>query len=416
MAWKLGSGVTGAMVLLGVVVAFVSTAALEDEEVRWYEDVTLAERTAPGASAATLTSVRLRRDQLVVFELCAADPMEPERWAGALAVAVSRPAAREVMTRSVLSEEILRQVRRDASSGCLVIGRGTIGVDDDYAIEASWDEPPTALTDIPLRVRVLGRRPLGLAQVLVVLLTWIGSLGLLVTLALRSDEEEDEDPWADEMGAGEPSWTLPWWARLGGGFVLVLAGFFVTGFLPGGAAAGLAIGVGLATFEVAVALLLVPGPSFAARLDGLGLRRPRRWWAWFPAALLVGAVLVVLAQLATALVPSTGASAVQTFVSWPSGMLSFAALAVVAPLAEEIFFRGFVQGLIEPKSRALAFLGGWLLFVLAHVPQVYGQWGALVAITVTGLVLTSLRTASRSTLVSGMAHLVYNGLLALDAL
>ncbi len=436
MAWKVGSGISGALVSLGVLVALVSTAALEEEEVRWFEDVTLAERTAPGASSATLTTVSLRRDQRVVFELCAADPMDPERWAGAMAVAVSRPSAREVLTRSELDARVLGMVRRDATSGCLTIGSGTIGADDDYTIEASWDAPPTALADVPLRVRVLGRRPLGLAQVLIVLLTWIASLGLLATLALRSpseaaaaapaseEEEEEEDAWVREVeGARRPlprwlgaQWLGAWWARLAGGFALVLAGFYATGFLPGGAAAGLAIGAGLASFEVGVALLFAPGRRLAARLETLGLRRPRAWWAWFPGAVLFGLGLVWVARLSTTLVPSTGTSAVQTFVSWPSGMLSFAALAVVAPLAEEIFFRGFVYGLLEPRNRALAFLGGWLLFVLAHVPQTFGQWGALVAITVTGLMLTTLRVASRSTLVSGLAHLVYNGLLALSAL
>ena len=434
MAWKVGSGISGALVSLGVLVALVSTAALEEEEVRWFEDVTLAERTAPGASSATLTTVSLRRDQRVVFELCAADPMDPERWAGAMAVAVSRPSAREVLTRSELDARVLGMVRRDATSGCLTIGSGTIGADDDYTIEASWDAPPTALADVPLRVRVLGRRPLGLAQVLIVLLTWIASLGLLATLALRSpseaaaaapaSEEEEEDAWVREVeGARRPlprwlgaQWLGAWWARLAGGFALVLAGFYATGFLPGGAAAGLAIGAGLASFEVGVALLFAPGRRLAARLETLGLRRPRAWWAWFPGAVLFGLGLVWVARLSTTLVPSTGTSAVQTFVSWPSGMLSFAALAVVAPLAEEIFFRGFVYGLLEPRNRALAFLGGWLLFVLAHVPQTFGQWGALVAITVTGLMLTTLRAASRSTLVSGLAHLVYNGLLALSAL
>jgi membrane protease YdiL (CAAX protease family) len=117
-----------------------------------------------------------------------------------------------------------------------------------------------------------------------------------------------------------------------------------------------------------------------------------------------------------AIVPATGESAVQSFVRFPSGLLSFAALAVVAPLAEEIFFRGFVYGVLEQKSRVLAFLGAWLLFVVAHAPQTWGQWGALVAIAITSLVLTSLRAASRSTLVPALAHLAYNGLLALSTL
>ena len=103
------------------------------------------------------------------------------------------------------------------------------------------------------------------------------------------------------------------------------------------------------------------------------------------------------------------------FVSWPSGMLSFAALAVAAPLAEEIFFRGFVWSTLERYHRVAAFLGAWLLFVAFHASQTWGEWGALLAITVTGLGLTSIRALSGSTLIAATAHLVYNGMLAMTA-
>jgi membrane protease YdiL (CAAX protease family) len=181
-------------------------------------------------------------------------------------------------------------------------------------------------------------------------------------------------------------------------------------------ALGLAVSVTLALFEVGVAVGLAPGPGLRRRMDALALIRPKRWWLHFPIALVAGAVLVVAARWATGLVPSTGRSPIQLLVSFPSGMLSFAALAVVAPLAEEVFFRGFVYGVLEKRSAILAFAGGWLLFVVAHAPQTWGQWGALVAITITGLVLTTLRAVSGSTLVAALAHLVYNGLLALLAL
>ena len=40
--------------------------------------------------------------------------------------------------------------------------------------------------------------------------------------------------------------------------------------------------------------------------------------------------------------------------------------------------------------------------MIAHAPQTWGQWGALVAISVTGLGLTTVRAISRSTSASAM--------------
>jgi membrane protease YdiL (CAAX protease family) len=70
---------------------------------------------------------------------------------------------------------------------------------------------------------------------------------------------------------------------------------------------------------------------------------------------------------------------------------------------------------LRERSRVLAFVGAWLLFVLAHVPQTFGQWGAVVAIGVMGLGLTTMRAITGSTLVPALAHLTYNGLIAIQA-
>ena len=40
----------------------------------------------------------------------------------------------------------------------------------------------------------------------------------------------------------------------------------------------------------------------------------------------------------------------------------------------------------------IAFLGAWLLFVIAHLPQTWGSWGGLLAIGVAGLGFTTLTT------------------------
>jgi len=49
-------------------------------------------------------------------------------------------------------------------------------------------------------------------------------------------------------------------------------------------------------------------------------------------------------------------------ISWPSERLALALVAVVVPVIEEVFFRGFVYGAIERRSGELALLDfHWLV-------------------------------------------------------
>lgn len=423
MLWRIGSLVGALVVLVSVGVAVFRVDWLESHEVRSLERVTFSEaEPLDGDRGVTLSRVHLEQDHVVGFEMCAEDPMLPERWQDALSVAVARPATGEVMTESTLDEEVLGLVNRNDEAGCLQIGSGTIGQTDDYAVEAHWETRPAALEQVPLFVRVVGRHPLGVTDLLLVFLTWLGGLIMVGTLAFRAprDVTEAEAPPAQDRWDAElrkPSWfaKVPDEARALVGVGLMALLFFLFGYVSVGAAGGAALMFGIAALEIGVAFALARGPGLENRMSRLGLARPRRWYVWFPVALLAGVLLWFLATTATRLVPSTGVSSVQMLVSWPSGMLSFAVPAVIVPIAEELFFRGFVFGALERRSRALAFTGAWLLFVIAHVPQTFGQWGALVAITVAGLGFTTLRTLSRSTLVSALAHLVYNGILALGA-
>jgi membrane protease YdiL (CAAX protease family) len=107
-------------------------------------------------------------------------------------------------------------------------------------------------------------------------------------------------------------------------------------------------------------------------------------------------------------VPRTGEAPIETYIAWPSGALSFALVGMAAPLAEELFFRGFVFGALRRLGLLAAFLGSFGLFVLAHVQQVWGSWGALVSLILTAATLTALRALSGSTLVPALAHVLFN--------
>ena len=107
-------------------------------------------------------------------------------------------------------------------------------------------------------------------------------------------------------------------------------------------------------------------------------------------------------------VPATGEAPIEAFISWPSGALAFAVLGMVVPLAEELFFRGFVFGALRPLGVGMASVGTVLLFAAVHAQQAWGNWGALLSVTVTGIILTALRAVTGSAIVPAVAHLLYN--------
>ncbi len=431
MIARIGLGIAVALGLGAIALGVARVSGLEAREVNAGHATTL--REAASGPEAVLASTRLYEGTRAIFELCASDPMEPARWADTLELQVRLDG--EAGLQVPLTADALARARRDETSACMEVGAGPVRADGEYAIAAAFDELPEAVADVPLRARIVARSELQDLDLAIVGATWLASILLVVFLAVRAREgearaaktvaaedasAEDGRLWKEAVEELEPPRRprrpLPGALVVLAGLALMLLGFVGVGVVASGAAAGLAAGVALGLYEAALGLALVGGASVAHRLEGCGLVRPgRRWWLWFPFAAIAGVILVVLAQLSTRLVPSTSQSSVEAFVSWPSGMLSFAALAVAAPLAEEVFFRGFVYGALRRYGVAFAFLGAWLTFVAFHGSQTWGQWGALVGIGVTGLGLTTLRAISGSALVAATAHLVYNGLLAVQA-
>ncbi|MGF1467183.1 MAG: lysostaphin resistance A-like protein [Sandaracinaceae bacterium] len=448
-AGRLAAGFGVGLLLAAGLGAVLRVAAVEALEVQVVERTTIAERMTEDRSRARLLSAALRETQLASFELCSEERLTAGRWRDAISVEVavraSDAAADEVALAYPLDEAALGHVRRNATSGCLEVAEATIDVAGRYSVDVRWEgDPPPALLDVPLSLRVLARpRLTGVDQALVALL-WLGSLALAVALGLggRGRAPRGQAPLRASAPGGpaqserrlgsrpslDPSGDLDAMApRIGGPAVrlalavgAVLGAYYATGWLPPGAAAGLAAGMGLALAEGTVALAMIDGRTLRAKAEALALRPPSgllgRPLVAFVVAAMVGLGLVYVAGVATRFVPSTGTSPVQALIAWPSGRLAFMALAMVAPLGEELFFRGFVFGTVERWSRTAAFLAAWLLFALAHARQDFHQWGALIAVLVTGLALTGLRAASRSTLPPTVAHLVYNGILAMAAL
>ncbi len=104
----------------------------------------------------------------------------------------------------------------------------------------------------------------------------------------------------------------------------------------------------------------------------------------------------------------------------PAGWGAWIALAVVQPLAEELVFRGMLQGaLLTRTSRrrlgpvTFANLGTTLLFVAWHLGAQPHAWA--LAVTVPSLVFGHLRERLASVWPAVMVHMVYNAGFGLTA-
>lgn len=420
--------------LLGLVLQRVH--GLEAGELEAASDVITPSGTdAPGA--VRLLTAELEEGDEVTFELCSSSRLEPSVYGSLLGTAILRvgPEGDEEVVRGPLEAGVLENARRSRAGTCVDVGRGVIEVPGTYATELTWS---AALPEdgVRFRSRTLARRSLEVGdrnEVFAILVLVLLAAVALYVRPLR--RVEDERPLRVALALAAASAMVLWF------FMAV-----VTPMLPRGSAWGLVSGVVLALVELALALAF----AGAARLDVLGIGRlvpeattaeeegpyrgsgqgrppsaARRAAPYLLLALspIFGVLLYRIAQIALRVVPSTGEAPIEAFVAWPSGMLSFAALAVVAPLAEEIFFRGMVYGVLAGRATDLrsprvlgAALGSWLVFAAVHLPQTWGSWGGMLSIAIAALGFTLLRAASGSVVVPAVAHLVYNGLLSAQGL
>lgn len=388
----------GSLALGGLRVTQLVKGELEYEgSFRSLQQLAAAEGSTP--ISARLAEVALEAGEQATFEVCAEGDLGAERFDKALDFAVWRAAGQRLELRVGLDQAHRALTKRAGQRSCLPLGGGTISVSARYAVDAVWPGRtlPTELRAMPMRARVLAKRPLGLRDGIMVLGAALGAM-LCVLAAFV--------PGAPELVHGG-GWRGPVCALAFGllGAALFRAGMHVPVPLSaGGLVRGLAISMLELGFALFGARLL-----FARSALGLHLFAPERRAAlWLFGACGAALLLRVLSHLALRLVPSTGEAPIEAFIAWPSGALTFALLGMVVPLAEELFFRGFIFAALRAKGLGLACAGTIALFTLAHAQQVWGNWGALLSVTLTGVVLTLLRAASGSTLVPAVAHVLFN--------
>jgi membrane protease YdiL (CAAX protease family) len=367
---------------------------------------TLAQlRSAPGSThvSARLTTLTLHEGEHALFELCATDRLEPARWLDALTLAVFRLPEMQLMLRTPLDRAHLAIAKRNARGACLALGAGVIERSGSYSVDAIWPvrPPPSAVQQVGLCARVLARTPLTAFDrgcvIAIVVALMLALLSLLWPRGTAADPP-DSEPVSRERRPSQ--WLL---SALGLGAVFALMQVPTQG-----ASLTLLKGVGLVLMQAGAAVLLARGLGSMSVTTALALRPPRRTEAFFGAALVASCVLFASARLSLRLVPATGEAPIQSFVSWPSGMLCFAALGAVLPIGEELFFRGYLYRVALGFGKVTAFFVPLLAFIVLHAQQSWGNWGGLFAITVTGVLLTALRARSGSLLIPAIAHVLYN--------
>jgi membrane protease YdiL (CAAX protease family) len=160
-----------------------------------------------------------------------------------------------------------------------------------------------------------------------------------------------------------------------------------------------------------VSWLFVYRPRALANLPGFPGREPLQaaalgigWGvaAWVVSTLLIGIAAVILQQLGV----EPEAQAAERAIELLNPVLVVLAIVVVAPIAEEIFFRGVVfNAWLREGGRRFAFIGSAVLFAVIHVSLV-----SLVPIFVLGLMLAWIYNRT-GTLVAPIAmHATVNGI------
>lgn len=393
-----------------------------------------------------LVRADLRAGQAVVFEVCSAAFLAPEPLVGHVIFDVFDLTRQQRDFSLAFDAEAARRIRRGERFGCLVLARAaSLAVDARTSIVARHDATPAP--DVPFAGRIVARAALGAADFAAVLFPALLALAAVYLMGRASRGEAAEpDPAGveppepaeppvaevapvptDGASPSEPRGATPT-ATLLFAAVALGVGFGLSSWLPiPGALGGFARGLVLVVAQLATVAFVVMRTVPAHVREALGVHRPPRPWVAFLAAPVVGLALRMLAGLLLQVFPSEGRAAVEKMVSPSSGvvvphtlldpfsgLLAFAAVAVVAPVVEELFFRGVVYGALERArgANSAANLTA-LLFVIPHVPQTGGAPAALVSIALLSVVATYARRYTGSVVVPVILHFVHNASVAL---
>jgi len=146
-------------------------------------------------------------------------------------------------------------------------------------------------------------------------------------------------------------------------------------------------------------------------IDGLSLNRPvKRKWLWLFFGFFA---FSALSRLLTDVNPLSPNLPIYLFFKESSivgSLITMISLVIIAPISEEIFFRGFVfPGLNKRLGFYWSVLITSVLFMAIHIPQCKEYPFILFLIFLGGLFLTVVRATTKSTLMVILLHALHNG-------
>ncbi|MEO5986650.1 MAG: type II CAAX endopeptidase family protein [Candidatus Limnocylindria bacterium] len=287
----------------------------------------------------------------------------------------------------------------------------------------SWPGPTMAVVGALFALFSLGASAAALQGAIRVadpaLLAWLAILGGvlfvagLVYVAVRQLRVRRHLPPERYRGPAIPLLLL---------LVLVLATILTIPFTAD--AAALVLGEGELTFLGALVLLtatqaalltvswllvFLPGalkalPAFPGPRPVAAIRAGLGWGAaaWLGSSVLAAGIAWALERAGFVVEPQTAEQAIAVVEPW----VVIVAIVILAPVAEEVFFRGIVfNAWLRERGRRWAFIGSAVLFAVIHVSVV-----ALVPILLLGLALAWIYARTGSLLAPIVMHATVNGI------
>ena len=135
------------------------------------------------------------------------------------------------------------------------------------------------------------------------------------------------------------------------------------------------------------------------------------WPANIAAYVVGGFVLSLALQVLAHFLPIPKELPIDTFFRTPAEAWALSILSVtLAPLMEELFFRGFLYPVLERRlGLSVAVFLTALGFALLHGAQLMFSWGPVLVIFLVGIVLTMVRAKTNSVAAGVLIHMAYNG-------
>ena len=138
-------------------------------------------------------------------------------------------------------------------------------------------------------------------------------------------------------------------------------------------------------------------------------------WSWPKGSLAflcvtTGVAMALVVDLVSALAPMPKSLPIYRLFGTAASAYALAGYGIlIAPIIEELFFRGFLFPVLARRGRVpAAVVLTSLAFMLIHVSQLAGEWVPLLILFFVGMAFTLARAWSGSVAVSYLLHLGYN--------